>query len=170
MHKGALARGVLTLYLANASAPFPFQAQTWQLVDHTNGSGTETTHLLSTTSTNTYTSTNSPPKQALLQIKCFAPLTDSVTISIDSDATFAVKTDATATLPIRLDDEPPIHAAWANLSLHQILIYDLRNLLPSHQRIAISLPLGTRSPQPLTFDLSQLASAMRDFNCRRRLQ
>lgn len=169
MPKQALARGVLNLCLA-ISAQSQQQPQTWHLVDHTNRTGTETTRLLTTTSTDTYTSTIGPPKQAVLQIKCSAPLTGSATIAIDSDSSFTVKTDATATLTIRLDDDSPIHPAWANLSLHQILIYNLRDLLPSHQRMSIDLLIGINSPQTLTFDLSQLSSAMRDANCRRRLQ
>lgn len=160
--------GALTFCLATISAPSQQPPQTWQLVDRPNRTGTETARLLTTTSIDVYTSTTGSPKQAVLEIKCSAPLTSSVTISIDSDPTFAVKTDATATLAIRLDDQPTIHAAWANLTLHQILIYDLRDLLPSHQRLAIDLPIGT-GLQPLTFDLSQLASSMREANCRRRL-
>lgn len=167
MHMGALARGVLCL--AFASGLSQQQPRTWHLVDRPERTGTEPTRLLTNTSTDVYTSATGPPKQAVLEIKCSAPLTDSATISIDSDSTFAVKTDATVTLPIRLDDQPTIDAAWANLSLHQILIYDLRNLLPSHKRMSIKLPIGANGLQSLTFDLSQLASAMRDFKCRRRL-
>ncbi len=93
----------------------------------------------------------------------------SITISVDSDNTFAVKFDTTTTLPIRLDADPPIAAGWANLTLHQVLLYDLRDLLPLHQRISVDLPLGPTLKQILTFDLSGLASTMREHDCHRRL-
>ena len=119
-------------------------------------------------SANTYTSAEGSLKHVTLQFKCSGALaTTSATISADD--IFAVKSDATVTLPVRLDGETAIRAAWANLSLHQILIYDLRDLLPPHRTFAIDLFLGAPQPQTLLFDLSELASVMREHNCRRRL-
>lgn len=141
------------------------QLPTWRVVEQT--AHNETSRLLTASSANTYASADGSLKRVTLQFKCSGALTTSATISADD--IFAVKSEATVTLPVRLDGEPAIRAAWANLSLHHILIYDLRDLLPSHRSLAIDLPLGDGSPQTLTFDLSELASVMREHNCRRRL-
>lgn len=158
----------LTVFLAASASPQAPPPYTWRAVEQTTRNGT--VRLLTTTSTGAYIAADGSPQHAALEIKCSAPLTGSATISAGSGDSFAVKTEATTTLPIRLDDDPVIHAAWANLSLHQILIYDLRDLLPPHQRLTVDLPFATAGSQRLSFDLSQLTSAMRDFNCRRRLR
>jgi len=117
----------LTIFLAASASPQAPPPYTWRAVEQTTRNGT--VRLLTTTSTGAYIAADGSPQHAALEIKCSAPLTGSATISAGSGDTFAVKTEATTTLPIRLDDDPVIHAAWANLSLHQILIYDLRDLL-----------------------------------------
>jgi len=173
-HAGMCARGYIWAFAAALGTVMPvwsqpMSPQTWHIVEQTNRTHNETTRLLTTTSTNTYTSEDSSIRHATLQLRCRSPLHGSITISIDSADTFAVKSDSITTLPVRLDAEPPIAAGWANLTLHQILLYDLRDLLPSHRHISIDLPLGPTLTQTVTFDLSQLASAMRDSNCPRRL-
>ena len=146
-------------------------SQTWQVVLETvrpHENPDKLDRFLATTSIDSYTSSDGSPHRATLRIQCTGVLTGSATVSVD-DITFRVKDDAILTLPVRLDHDPPLQVGWANLSLHQILLYDLRNLLPAHRRISIDLPLDTPSPPTLTFDLSGLASTMKDLNCRRRL-
>ncbi len=155
----------LLIRLAVVPSAAPGQLPTWRVVEQT--AHNEVTRLLTVSSANTYASADGSLKRATLQFKCSGALTTSATISAED--IFAVKSEARPTLPVRLDGEPAVHAAWANLSLHQVLVYDLRDLLPSHRRLAIDLPLGTAPPQTLLFDLSELPSVMRDHNCRRRL-
>ncbi len=142
------------------------QQPAWHIAGQTTRN--ETTRLLTTTSADTYPATDGSYKRVILQMQCSGHLTGSITLSADD--TFAVKSDATSTLSIRLDGDTPLHAGWANLSPHRILLYDLRDLLPSHHRMTIDLPLGDARPQTLAFDLSMLGSVMHDNNCRRRLQ
>lgn len=156
--------GLLLLALAT---PIRSQAPAWRISGQTVHN--EAIRLLTTESSTTYPSADGTLKRVTLQIKCSGPLATSATLSADAPDTFAVKSEAILTLPIRLDGQPAIRAGWANLSLHQILVYDLRDLLPPHRRMSIDLPLGDAAPQTLTFDLSELASTMRDHNCRRRL-
>lgn len=139
----------------------------WQVVDRTERDGEEPVRVLTTSSIDSYASPDGSLKKVFLQLHCAGALSSSATLSADD--TFNVKSDATVTLPIRLDGQPAIHAGWANLSLHQILIYDLRDLLPSHRQATIELPLGSGAPQRLTFDLSQLGAVMARHSCRRRL-
>ena len=125
--------------------------------------------FLSTASLDTYRSPDGSRRRATLQIQCTGVLTGSATLSVAED-TFRVKDEAILTLPVRLDQDPPVATGWANLSLHRILLYDLRDLLPPHRRLSMDLPLDTPGPEPITFDLSELASTMKALNCRRRLR
>ena len=136
------------------------QAPTWSLPNQAN-------QLLTTTSSSSYTSADGSPRHVTLQLHCTG--TPSAILSVDSPDTFDVKSDTTTTLPVRLDDQPPQTFGWANLSLHRILLYNLRDLLPAHHRLSIDLPLNSSLPQTLTFDLSNLSAAMRQNSCRHRL-
>ncbi len=144
------------------------QAPAWHVSEQA-GHG-ETTRTLSTESSSTYPSADGTLKRVTLELRCSGPLATSATLSADAGDTFAVKSEATVTLPLRLDGEPAVRIGWANLSLHKILLYDLRDLLPPHRQMSIDVPLGGGAPQMLTFDLSELASTMRASNCRRRLR
>ena len=148
------------------SAPAQPQQPAWRLVDQTTRN--ETKHLLATSSANTYLAPDGSLARATLQLQCTGHLTNSVTLS--AETIFAVKSEATLNLSVRLDDAPVRPVGWANLSLHQILLYNLRDLLPAHRQLTIDVPLQASAPQTLTFDISSLAVAMRDNNCRRRIQ
>ncbi len=164
-HRTTLRTSVLLLTLIPSGLA---QIPTWRLTDQT--SRNEITHLLTTISTNTYPAADGTLKHATLQLKCSGTLTSSATISVDPTDTFDVTSDAITILSIRLDNQRAIPVRWANLSLHQILLYDLRDLLPPHHRMSIDLPLASSpTPQTLTFDLSGLAATMQANNCRRRL-
>lgn len=161
----AFAAALLLLTASGLGMQLP--PPSWTVTEEPELSGSAPVTVLTTTSTGSIPSTEGTRTSATLQVRCSGTRT-SVTIS--SDAAFAVKSEAPTTLSVRLDADPAVQAGWANLTLHRILIYNLRSLLLSHQRLAIGLPLGGHGPQTLTFDLSQLPATMREHNCRRRLE
>lgn len=156
---------VLLVLWVSASAQ---QAPAWRVSEQ--GGHGETTRTLATESSSTYPSADGSLKRVTLALRCSGLLASSGTIATDAADTFTVKSETTVTLPLRLDGEPAVRIGWANLSLHKILLYDLRDLLPPHRQMSIDVPLGGAAPQTLTFDLSGLASAMRASNCRRRIR
>ena len=165
-HRQTPAR-VALLSLGLSIPVYAQQSPAWHIVEQTTRN--ETTRLLTTLSSDTYTSADGLPRHATLQLKCIGNATASLSVDSDSTDIFTVKSESALTLPVRLDEQPVIPIGWSNPALRRILLYDLRDLLPSHRRLSVDLPLNNAAPQAISFNLSALAAAMHENGCRRRL-